>query len=85
VVGAYISYVRIREAHNLAGVARIGENFLISGETGVKNDFAAMAGFRARRAAVKNSPVLEREDRATFGVLRQCVLQRSSFRSRIHG
>jgi len=85
VIGAHIPDVRIGEAHDLPGIAGIGENFLISGEAGVKNDFAAVAGFRARRAAVKNSPVLEREDRATFGVLRQCVLQRSSFRSRING
>ena len=67
-IRAHVADVRIREADDLAGVARIGENFLIAGEAGVKNDFAAAAGASARRAAVKDSSVLERESRATCGV-----------------
>jgi hypothetical protein len=53
--------MRIREANNLPRVTGVGENFLISGKAGVKNDFAAAARDRAGRAAVKYAPVLERE------------------------
>jgi hypothetical protein len=52
-IGADISYVWIGEANNLAGVTWIGENFLVPGEAGIKNDFAAAARNRAGRAAIK--------------------------------
>jgi len=78
-IGAYIADVRIGETDNLPGVAGIGENFLIAGEAGVKNDFATTADASARSAAAKDPPVFERENRATFGVLLQLILQRSSF------
>ena len=58
--------MRIGEADNLARVTGIGENFLISGEAGIKNDFAAATGASARREAVKDSPVLERQCGASF-------------------
>jgi hypothetical protein len=74
----------IGEANNLAGIAGVGENFLISSEAGIKNDFAAAARASASRATVKYSSVLERENRATCEGLRQCVLQKSSFRSRVY-
>jgi hypothetical protein len=53
--------VWIGEANNLTGVAGIGENFLITGEAGIKNDFAAPARDRAGRAAVKYAPVFQRK------------------------
>jgi hypothetical protein len=62
----------------LPGITGVAENFLITGETGIENDFAATTGARTRRTAVKNSPVLERENRATCGDLVQCVLQKIS-------
>ncbi len=65
----------ISEADDLPGVTRIGEDFLVSGEAGIENDFAGTAGASARRAAAKNSPVFEREDRATCERLRQLVLR----------
>ncbi len=77
-IRADISYVRIREADNLAGVTGVGENFLVTGEAGIKNDFAAAAATCARRAAVKYSSVLEREDRAVSVQRLQCVLRRDS-------
>jgi hypothetical protein len=49
--------VRVRQADNLPGVTGIGEYFLISGEAGIENDFAAAARDRAGRAAVKDAPV----------------------------
>jgi hypothetical protein len=57
-----ISDVRIGQADDLADVARIGENFLIPGEAGIENDFAAAPGIRARAAAVKNAPIFERKN-----------------------
>ena len=73
----------ICEADNLTGITGIGENFLVSREAGVKNDFAASAGASTRRAAVKDSSVLERERRASYEGLVQCVLQKISFRRRV--
>jgi hypothetical protein len=63
---ANISNVRISEANDLPGVAWVGENFLVSGEAGVKNDFSAAARNRAGRAAVKYAPVFERENRRSM-------------------
>ena len=84
VIGADIADVRIGEANDLPGVAGIGENFLVTGERGIKNDFTAAASASARRAAVKYSSVLERENRASCLRFGQCVLQMSSWRGRIH-
>jgi hypothetical protein len=66
--------VRVSEADNLAGIAGVGENFLVTSEAGIKNDFSAVARASARRAAFKYSSVFQREDRATCELLRQCVL-----------
>jgi hypothetical protein len=52
--------MRIGEADNLTGVTGVGENFLITGEAGIKNDFATAARDRARCAAVKDAPVFQR-------------------------
>ena len=64
-VRANVADVRIGEADDLAGIARIGENFLIPSKASIENDFAATAGASARRTAVKYSSVLERERRAS--------------------
>jgi hypothetical protein len=61
-VSTDISDVRVRQADNLAGIARIRKNFLISGEAGVENDFAAPAGRCSRGATMKNAPVFERKN-----------------------
>jgi hypothetical protein len=61
-VDADISDVRVCQADNLAGIARIRKNFLISGEAGVENDFAASASVGSRGAAMKNAPVFERKN-----------------------
>lgn len=82
---ADVADVRIREADDLAGIARVGENFLVARETGIENDFAATTGASARRATLKYATVFERENRAACERLRQRVLLRNSFRSRVHG
>ena len=76
--------MRIRERDDLAGIAGIGENFLIAREAGIKNDFTATPGASTRGAAFKNSPVLERECRADCGDLVQCVLPKRSFGCRVN-
>ena len=73
-VGAHISNVRVCEADNLTSVTGVGEYFLISGEAGIKNDFAAATRDRASRAAVKNAPVFQREDRGSVLNFGQWVL-----------
>jgi hypothetical protein len=55
--------VRVGQADDLAGIAGIGKNFLITGEAGIENDFAAAARARARCTASKDAPVLQRENR----------------------
>jgi len=84
-VGPNVSDVRAGEAHGLPGITRIGENFLVTSEAGIKNDFAATTGASARREAVKDSSVLERQCGASFPRLRQRCLLVLSFRARFHG
>ncbi len=60
-IRAYVSDVWIGQAHNLPGITGVGENFLVSSEAGIKNDFAAAARDRAGRASVKCAPVFQRE------------------------
>jgi hypothetical protein len=72
--------VRIRQANDLTGIAGIGENFLITREAGIENDFPAAARDGAGSAAVKDAPVFEREDCGSMQYFRrQCVLRRASF------
>jgi hypothetical protein len=58
VICANVADVGVCQAHDLPRVTWIGENFLITGEGGIKNDFAATAGPSSRRATVKDSSVL---------------------------
>jgi len=55
--------VRIGETNDLAGVAGVGEYFLISRKAGIENNFAAAARDRAGCTAVKYAPVFERKNR----------------------
>jgi hypothetical protein len=70
--------VRVGQTDNLAGVTGVGENFLVSGEAGIENDFSAAARDRARRAAVKYAPVFQRENRRSVLNFRQWVLPSGS-------
>jgi hypothetical protein len=51
---------------------------LISGEAGIENDFATAARDGARRAAVKDAPVFQRENRGSVLNFRQWVLPSGS-------
>ena len=74
-IGAHVADMRISKADDLARVAGIGEDFLIAGETGIKNDLTAPAGAGARGASVKDSSVLERENGRARLYFRQRFLQ----------
>ena len=56
---ANVSNVRVSQADDLTRIAGVGEDFLVSGETGIENDFSAAARNGASRAAVKYSAVFE--------------------------
>jgi hypothetical protein len=73
-IRADISDVRICQADNLSGITWVGENFLISGEAGIKNGFSAAAGFGARGASGENSPVLKRKCRGLSNLMGQRIL-----------
>ena len=73
-ISADIANVRIGETDDLAGVAGIGENFLITGEASIENDFAAAARDGAGSAAVKDAPVFESECRGAVLNFGQVVL-----------
>jgi hypothetical protein len=83
-IRANISNVRVRQTNDLPGVAGVGENFLISGETGIENDFSAAARDRARSTAVKDAPVFQRENRRSVLNFGQCGLPYFSFNIAIH-
>jgi len=67
--------MRISQTDDLPGIARVCENFLITSKAGIKNDFAAAARNRARRAAIKYAPVLERQSCGTMQNFGQCALR----------
>jgi len=71
--------MRIRQANNLARVRRISEDFLVSGEAGIENDFPAPARYGAGSAAAKDAPVFERKYGRSVLYFRQCVLPDSSY------
>jgi len=66
--------VRVGQTDDLPRIAGVGEDFLITGEAGIENDFAAAARDRARRAAIKDAPVLQREYRTSVLNFGQWVL-----------
>jgi hypothetical protein len=59
----------------LPSVTGIGKNFLITGEAGIENNFAAAARDRASRTAVKYAPVFQRQNCGSMQNLDQCVLR----------
>jgi hypothetical protein len=76
--------VRIGQTDDLPGVAGVGEDFLITGEAGIKNDFAAAARDGAGRAAVKDAPVFQREYRGSVLNFGQWVLPYFSSKCAVH-
>lgn len=64
-VRANVADVRISEADNLPRITWVSEDFLITGEAGIENDFAAAARDGAGGASVKEAPVFQREGRGS--------------------
>ena len=75
-IGTDIADVRVSEADDLAGVAGVGENFLVAREAGIENDFTAAAGDGASGAAIKNAAIFESESGRAVGNFGQLVLPR---------
>jgi hypothetical protein len=73
-IRADISNVRIRQTDNLSRVTWICENFLITGEAGIKNDFTAAPRNSSRCAPMKNAPVFERKNSLPCLSFRQWIL-----------
>jgi len=67
--------MRISQTNDLAGVAGVGEDFLITGEAGIENDFAAAARDGAGGAAVKGAPVFQSESGGSVLNFGQFVLR----------
>jgi hypothetical protein len=74
-IGADIADVRIRQADDLAGVTGVRENFLITGEASIENDFAAAARDGAGGSAVKYTPVFQSESGGSVLNFGQFVLR----------
>jgi hypothetical protein len=70
--------MRICQTYDLPGIAGVGENFLITGEAGIENDFAAAARDSARSTAVKYAPVFQSESGRSVLNFGQCVLREGS-------
>jgi hypothetical protein len=67
--------MRICQADNLPGVAGVCENFLITGEASIENDFAAAARDCACGTAVKYAPVFQSEGGGSVLNFGQVVLR----------
>ena len=65
-VRSHISDVRIRQADNLSRVARVGKDFLISGETCIENDFAAAPRDGPGGAPVKDFSIFQCQNSRAF-------------------
>jgi hypothetical protein len=83
-IRANIANVRIGEANNLARITWVGENFLVTGEAGIENDFATAARDGAGGASVIEAPVFQREGRRSVLDFRQWILPCSSCTFAVH-
>lgn len=76
--------MRIGQTDDLTGIAGVGENFLVTGEASIENDFSAASQDRARGAAFKDAPVFQRENRGSVLNFGQWILPYFSFNCAIH-
>src|SRR5215471_8613811 len=61
-IGAVISDFRSGQNNNLSGIGRVGENFLVTSDGSIKNDFAVAFAFGAVTFASKDAPIFEGKD-----------------------
>jgi hypothetical protein len=82
-VRTHVADVGIGQAHDLPGITGVGEYFLITGEAGIENDFAAAARNSASSAAVKNASVFECKNcRSVLNFRQWSLLRNTSFFTR---
>ena len=74
-IGADVADMRIGQADDLPRVAWVREDFLITGEAGIENDFAAAARDGACGTAVKYAPVFQSESGGSVLNFGQVVLR----------
>ena len=58
-IGAVVADFRIGQNDDLAGIGRVGENFLVAGNGSIENDFAGALAFGAVAFASEDSAVFE--------------------------
>jgi hypothetical protein len=61
-IGSVVSDLRVGEHHDLPGVRRICEDFLVARERGIKNYFPVTFAFRAVASAAEDSSIFQRKD-----------------------
>jgi hypothetical protein len=61
-VCAVIANLRVGQYDNLPRIRWIGENFLVAGDGGVKNNFPVAFAFRAVASAAEDSSIFQRKD-----------------------
>ncbi len=61
-VGPVVANLGIRENDDLPGIGRIGGDFLVTGEGGIKNNFTLAFARCAMALAVEDAPVFERKN-----------------------
>src|SRR5215469_4728826 len=61
-IGAVISDFRSGQNNNLSGIGRVSENFLVTSNGSIKNDFAVAFAFGAVTFASKDAPIFEGKD-----------------------
>src|SRR5579864_2838639 len=61
-IGAVISDFRSGQNNNLSGIGRVGENFLVTSDGSIKNDFPVAFAFGAVTFASKDAPIFEGKD-----------------------
>src|SRR5690242_10741605 len=66
-IGAIVADLRIGEYNDLTAVGRIGENFLISGDGGIKNHLTSAVDRRTKTDSLEDRTVLQGEN---------CLLQK---------
>src|SRR5207302_10593595 len=61
-IGAVIPDFRIGQDNDLAGVRRVGENFLVAGDGSIENNFAVALCFCSVTFAAEDSAIFQRKD-----------------------
>src|ERR1035437_8285893 len=61
-VSAVVADLRVGEHHNLAGIGGVGEDFLVSGQRSIKNNFTPAFARSAIAVTAKDAPVFERQN-----------------------